>query len=46
MDCQPSRFLDELPGEDLAIIRTDKEDPDKKQARGKDAIAGLRSLLG
>ncbi|PCF96324.1 DNA helicase Rep [Vreelandella nigrificans] len=47
MDCQPSRFLDELPGDDLEWEgRADKEDPDKKQARGKDAIAGLRSLLG
>ena len=47
MDCQPSRFLDELPAEDLEWEgRADKEDPEKKQARGKDAIAGLRSLLG
>ncbi|MFC7369038.1 DNA helicase Rep [Vreelandella zhaodongensis] len=47
MDCQPSRFLDELPGDDLEWEgRADKEDPEKKQARGKDAIAGLRSLLG
>ncbi|MGC3874489.1 DNA helicase Rep [Halomonas sp. GXIMD04776] len=47
MDCTPSRFLDELPAEDLEWEgRADKEDPDKKQARGKDAIAGLRSLLG
>ncbi|GAA5176843.1 MULTISPECIES: DNA helicase Rep [Halomonadaceae] len=47
MDCTPSRFLDELPADDLEWEgRADKEDPDKKQARGKDAIAGLRSLLG
>ncbi len=47
MDCQPSRFLDELPDDDLEWEgRADKEDPEKKQARGKDAIAGLRSLLG
>nr|WP_298377104.1 DNA helicase Rep [uncultured Halomonas sp.] len=47
MDCTPSRFLDELPAEDLEWEgRADKENPDKKQARGKDAIAGLRSLLG
>lgn len=46
MDCTPSRFLDELPPDDLEWEgRADKEDPDKKQARGKDAIAGLRSLL-
>ncbi|MCE9682014.1 DNA helicase Rep [Halomonas alkalisoli] len=47
MDCAPSRFLDELPPEDLEWEgQPDREDPEKKQARGKDAIAGLRSLLG
>ncbi|SEL29952.1 DNA helicase Rep [Halomonas daqiaonensis] len=47
MDCTPSRFLDELPDDDLEWEgRADREDPEKKQARGKDAIAGLRSLLG
>ena len=47
MDCAPSRFLDELPDADLEWEgRADKEDPDRKQARGQDAIAGLRSLLG
>lgn len=45
-DCTPSRFLDELPAEDLEWEgRPDKEDPEKKQARGQSAIAGLRSLL-
>ncbi|WP_445158778.1 DNA helicase Rep [Halomonas sp. E14] len=47
MDCAPSRFLDELPADDLEWIgRADREDPERKQARGQDAIAGLRSLLG
>ncbi|MCC5881457.1 MAG: DNA helicase Rep [Halomonas sp.] len=47
MDCAPSRFLDELPADDLEWEgRPDREDPEKKQARGQDAIAGLRSLLG
>jgi len=46
-DCTPSRFLDELPAGDLDWEgRADKEDPEKKQARGQSAIAGLRSLLG
>ena len=46
MDCTQSRFLDELPEADLAWEgRADKEDPEKKQARGKDALAGIRSLL-
>jgi len=47
MDCTPSRFLDELPEGDLEWEgRADREDPEKKQARGQSAIAGLRSLLG
>ncbi|MFG6158683.1 DNA helicase Rep [Halomonas sp. 1390] len=47
MDCTPSRFLDELPADDLEWEgRADREDPEKKQARGKDALAGIRSLLG
>ncbi|QEM83763.1 DNA helicase Rep [Halomonas binhaiensis] len=46
MDCVPSRFLDELPPEDLEWEgRADREDPERKQERGKSAIAGLRSLL-
>ena len=46
MDCVPSRFLDELPPDDLEWEgRADREDPDRKQERGKSAIAGLRSLL-
>ncbi|MFC3283953.1 DNA helicase Rep [Litchfieldella rifensis] len=47
LDCTPSRFLDELPADDLEWEgRADREDPDKKQARGQDALAGIRSLLG
>ncbi|MDN3552614.1 DNA helicase Rep [Halomonas almeriensis] len=46
MDCTPSRFLDELPADALEWEgRADREDPEKKQARGQSAIAGLRSLL-
>nr|WP_300307410.1 DNA helicase Rep [Halomonas sp.] len=46
LDCVPSRFLDELPPEDLEWEgRADREDPERKQERGKSAIAGLRSLL-
>ncbi|WP_280562507.1 DNA helicase Rep [Chromohalobacter sp. 48-RD10] len=47
LDCTPSRFLEELPPDDLEWEgRADKEDPEKKQARGQDALAGIRSLLG
>ncbi|WIX32561.1 DNA helicase Rep [Salinicola sp. JS01] len=47
LDCTPSRFLDELPADDLEWEgRADKENPERKQERGQSAIAGLRSLLG
>jgi ATP-dependent DNA helicase Rep len=44
--CEPSRFIDELPGDDLAregigATLSDEE----KQRRGKAALAGLRAML-
>ena len=46
LNCTPSRFLDELPEDDLSWEgRPDKEDPEKKRERGMDAIAGLKALL-
>jgi ATP-dependent DNA helicase Rep len=43
--CTPSRFLDELPCEDLAFDGEDDEPPEQKQARGRAALAHLRSLV-
>ncbi len=43
--CEPSRFLDELPGEDLAREGQDDEPAAEKQARGRAALAHLRSLV-
>ncbi|MFK8067718.1 MAG: UvrD-helicase domain-containing protein [Gammaproteobacteria bacterium] len=45
IDCEPSRFLEELPRDDLHFIGEDKFDPtDKKEGRA--TIAGLKDLLG
>ena len=46
LTCTPSRFLDELPEENLSWEgRPDKEDPEKKRERGQDALAGLKAML-
>ena len=46
IDCLPSRFLDELPQEDLEWEGTDDVPVEQKQARGNSALADIRSLLG
>ena len=43
--CEPSRFLDELPREDLAREGEDEEPVAEKRARGHAALAHLRSLV-
>ncbi len=47
MLCEPSRFLDELPKEDLLWVG-DKSAADKQEsrARGSAHLAGLKNLLG
>ncbi len=46
VDCQPSRFLEELPREDLAWEGRDRDEPaENKKARGKAHLAGLKALL-
>ena len=45
--CAPSRFLAELPQEDLRWEgRVADNDPERKRERGRAGLAGLRSLLG
>ncbi|AQZ94030.1 DNA helicase Rep [Halopseudomonas phragmitis] len=46
IDCLPSRFLDELPAEDLEWEGTEDVPVEQKQARGKEALANIRSLIG
>ena len=44
--CQPSRFIDELPDEDLQWTGENIEmDPEQRQQQGQAHIASLRSLL-
>ena len=45
-DCQPSRFLDELPPEDLQWAGEGVEtDPQEKHQRGQAHLANLRAML-
>ena len=45
--CEPSRFLDELPEEDLAWEGGREQlDPEQRQERGKAHLATLKSLIG
>ncbi|WP_045224090.1 DNA helicase Rep [Methyloterricola oryzae] len=44
-DCQPSRFLDELPPEELEWPDKAPLDPEVKKERGKASLAQLKSLL-
>jgi len=46
IDCLPSRFLDELPSEDLEWEGTEDVPVEQKQARGNNALADIRGLLG
>ena len=43
--CEPSRFLDELPEEDIEREGQGEMDPERNKARGKQTLAGLRNLL-
>jgi ATP-dependent DNA helicase Rep len=45
-DCQPSRFLDELPVEELEWPDRQPIDPQVKKERGQASLAQLKSLLG
>jgi len=46
IDCQPSRFIDELPAEDLQWSGEGVEmDQEEQQQRGQAHLASLRSLL-
>jgi len=45
IDCLPSRFLDELPSEDLEWEGTEDAPVEQKQARGRTALADIRNML-
>ena len=44
-DCSPSRFLDELPPEDLVWEGQEDAPPEVKAATGNSALANMRALL-
>ena len=44
IDCAPSRFLDELPFDDL-VWEGEEKDAELNQERGKETLAGLRNLF-
>ncbi|QDD90250.1 DNA helicase Rep [Pseudomonas oryzihabitans] len=45
IDCTPSRFLDELPPEDLQWEGMEEAPQEQKAARGNDALAAMRAML-
>jgi ATP-dependent DNA helicase Rep len=45
LECEPSRFLEELPAEALEWEGRVELSAEETKARGQSAIAGLRSLL-
>ena len=45
MECQPSRFLDELPREDLDWRSPGEAETPEDRAAGRARLAGLRALL-
>jgi len=45
IDCTPSRFLDELPPEDLVWEGGEDAPVEVKAARGNDALAAMRAML-
>ena len=45
IECTPSRFIDELPTEDLRFEGLDEAPVEVKAARGNDALANMRALL-
>ncbi|MFB1010157.1 MAG: 3'-5' exonuclease, partial [Thiopseudomonas sp.] len=46
IECTPSRFLDELPAEDLVWEGLDEAPPEAKKARAGSALADMRAMLG
>ncbi|MCX7089693.1 MAG: DNA helicase Rep [Methylococcales bacterium] len=44
-ECEPSRFLSELPAEDLEWVAKKKLDPEEQKQRGKASLAHLKTML-
>jgi ATP-dependent DNA helicase Rep len=45
IECSPSRFLEELPEEDLEWQGRGDDDPKKNEAQGQATLAGLKGMF-
>ncbi|TDG15313.1 DNA helicase Rep [Seongchinamella unica] len=45
INCEPSRFIDELPQDDLTWQGTDVDDQQANEERGQETLAGLKELF-
>jgi ATP-dependent DNA helicase Rep len=45
VSCEPSRFLDELPADDLAWQGGERDDEKANEERGQETLAGLMSMF-
>jgi len=45
INCKPSRFIDELPQDDLSFQGGGREDAKANEERGQETLAGLKSLF-
>jgi len=46
IDCEPSRFLSELPEDTIVWNKTENQDPEQRQQLGRAHLDNLRGLLG
>ncbi|MGR8981847.1 MAG: 3'-5' exonuclease, partial [Gammaproteobacteria bacterium] len=44
-ECEPSRFLNELPADDLEWVNKKQLDPETRKERGKANLAQLKTML-
>ncbi len=46
IDCEPSRFIEELPADDLRWQGGEEQDEQANLERGLETLAALRDMLG
>ena len=46
IDCEPSRFIEELPADDLQFQGSGQDDDRANEERGQETLAGLKNLFG
>lgn len=46
INCEPSRFLEERPQDDLQWQGGDADSEDENEERGQETLAGLKNLFG